>query len=696
MAINQKFKEYRVNSLPSSNLQAGDRYYLNVGKKQVMYIVSDSLELIRDNSSEFIEKDTIQELRDLSLREIWALQNNIYKGVKLNGYYAKGDTTAPIEYYLSNTTDSDDGGSVFKVGGIKLKHDFVGQINVKYFGAKGNGISDDTLAIQNCLDLKKDVYFPLGTYQIKAHDESRDPNGIGYLIDKGGIALQSNTVITFEKGTLLRPIDSNHNAYNIVRIVNKDNIKINNLSMLGDRDTNTSTNGEWGYGLAILGSRNITINNIRSDNMWGDGINIQVLAVGHAGVTKLTPCENITTIVGVCNNNRRQGLSIESGINLFFDKVTFSKTNGTAPEFGVDIEPWSEDNIVKDVIFTDCIFDDNASGGFLVWGDGVSNVQLNNCIFKGKHYQHYSTGRQPKNVILNNCFFSDEATRSVNIRGGETIFNNCNINSLIQINESADDIIFITERVVFNNSNINKGLGTDKKCKYLEINKCNITNMLYSESLSTVVRQSVFNKNSTFVNPNDNELLLDSNVFRESTGSVQVSSNSKIISNTFIQCTGVCVKFIIANIKNIRAANNTFIDCTGIKIDFQDIFSNNENIDLIDNISNNGDCYVMNYITGGNDQNNNGLLSRTGNKLRHGGNWFVKNPTTESKDFISEGESIVNILNNNMYIKKNGSVLPKPVLGGVVSDLPQSPTNEQIVSKINELLIVLRGSSHIQ
>ena len=39
--------------------------------------------------------------------------------------------------------------------------------NVKDFGAKGNGVTDDTLAIQNAIATGKDVYFPKGIYVVK-------------------------------------------------------------------------------------------------------------------------------------------------------------------------------------------------------------------------------------------------------------------------------------------------------------------------------------------------------------------------------------------------------------------------------------------------------------------------------------------------------------------------------------------------
>jgi len=112
-------------------------------------------------ANQLLIKNTMQEMRALSAEEIAGLQGNtpIYSGVKLLGYYKKGDTPAPIIYYLApNDPGPADGGSVIATGGIKLIHNFVGNVNVLYFGTKGveaGGQSphpDDYPYIQNALN----------------------------------------------------------------------------------------------------------------------------------------------------------------------------------------------------------------------------------------------------------------------------------------------------------------------------------------------------------------------------------------------------------------------------------------------------------------------------------------------------------------------------------------------------------------
>ncbi|QQD12279.1 hypothetical protein [Sphingobacterium sp. UDSM-2020] len=94
-------------------------------------------------ANQFLIKNTMADMRNLSAIEIASLQgsNPTYAGVELLGYYEKGDTPAPIIYYLAPTNSdpgTDDGGSVIEVGGINLIHDFAGDINVLYFGCKAD------------------------------------------------------------------------------------------------------------------------------------------------------------------------------------------------------------------------------------------------------------------------------------------------------------------------------------------------------------------------------------------------------------------------------------------------------------------------------------------------------------------------------------------------------------------------------
>ncbi|RKF36183.1 hypothetical protein BCY89_27945 [Sphingobacterium siyangense] len=125
-------------------------------------------------TNQFLIKNTMQEMKALDSTEINALESGIYAGVQLLGYYEKGDTPSPIVYNyieLQNAADHgpDNGGSiiVLNIGG-KMIHNFDVDVDVRYFGAKSNQLTDNSNIIQKCINtlMSKggNIHIPIGCY----------------------------------------------------------------------------------------------------------------------------------------------------------------------------------------------------------------------------------------------------------------------------------------------------------------------------------------------------------------------------------------------------------------------------------------------------------------------------------------------------------------------------------------------------
>jgi len=106
--------------------------------------------------------DTIADLKAL---------DGTHKLVYATGYHTAGDGAFGSHFFEwdANSTEDDNGGTIIKLdsvdaGRYKLKYD--GSVNVKWFGAVGDGVTDDTEAIQHTIDIFKDVFIPKGIYKI--------------------------------------------------------------------------------------------------------------------------------------------------------------------------------------------------------------------------------------------------------------------------------------------------------------------------------------------------------------------------------------------------------------------------------------------------------------------------------------------------------------------------------------------------
>ena len=205
---------------------------------------------------------------------------------------------------------------------------FADIVNVKDFGAVGDGVADDTIAIQTAINSGSYIVVPEGDYLVSATP---------------GITLTSKKTLEFYQGAQFRVKPENNPAYQCILVLSATDVTIINPTLVGDRTSNTGT-GEWGHGLAIMGGTNVTIINPTVTDMFGDGV---YLGRNYSpdGTTFVTVPEiaNInTTFIGAitAHNNRRNNVSLISVDGFYADVMNLTKDiTGTAPDAGIDFEP---------------------------------------------------------------------------------------------------------------------------------------------------------------------------------------------------------------------------------------------------------------------------------------------------------------------------------------------------------------------
>jgi len=240
-------------------------------------------------------------------------------------------------------------------------------VNVKHYGATGDGRTNDTKAIQaaiNAVTTGGIVLVPAGTYMVD--------------VTRGNfLTLKSNMTFKMEKGATLKAIPCNSGNSFIICVWELSNVKILGGTLIGERNGHVGTTGEWGMGIGVYGSNDILIEDTTCRDCWGDGFEV---GANNGTTGKKVPSRNITLSSVVGDNNRRQGLSVTSADGVVIKHSIFKNTHGTLPYSGIDVEPDKGETVVNlQILNTQCF--NNAGYGICVCSINapIDNVRIDGC-----------------------------------------------------------------------------------------------------------------------------------------------------------------------------------------------------------------------------------------------------------------------------------------------------------------------------
>lgn len=253
-----------------------------------------------------------------------------------------------------------------------------------------------------------------GTYYVKVTERDMYP-----------LRVDSNTTII--NNGIIKALPNNLKGYGVIFINNAENVKITgNGYILGDKDEHLGNDGEWGMGIYINKSRNITIENVNVENCWGDCIYIG----GESSSIRIQKCN--------LNNARRQGISITSANDILICDCSISNIYGTNPQYGIDIEPNTNNSVDMIKIIRTII--SNCHGGILSYGKAnnasigkieISNCRIDNCAADNTIYLiDLKEGVIERNIISSN------KNTPINVENCEYLFvkhNNLNSDKLIKV-----------------------------------------------------------------------------------------------------------------------------------------------------------------------------------------------------------------------------------------------------------------------
>jgi len=189
-----------------------------------------------------------------TIADMLAIDGSITGKVNVLGYYAKGDGGGGMFYWDPLSVASADNGVVFGTGTGRWIRSYQKYIFIKAFGAKGDGTTDDTNALNAAISYCK--------------SGSALDGGVTLLMTKGVYCVSSTIVIDGQMSIIGEGFSKDHYTQIGVSFMTPEGTTIKNISVSAltngvvsvetSLSSSVKTSGVYMKGIAILGEDNAT------------------------------------------------------------------------------------------------------------------------------------------------------------------------------------------------------------------------------------------------------------------------------------------------------------------------------------------------------------------------------------------------------------------------------------------------------
>lgn len=309
-------------------------------------------------AKEKFKYDTIQDvINDITLKTGMVID--------INGYYSADDGAT----HKRVIADTDDGSGVQLRSGKWANIVHNGEVNVSWFGAKGDGVTDDTQAIQKAINIANNIILEEKTYHLT--------NVLEIFSNKN--ILGNRTILYSEQQTKGIITCGKFNGEYI------SNVKIDNIVF---KNKQQGFN-ESGRVIIIYGAENIYISNCKLIGWDGDALIID----RNSNSPSTKNPKNI--IIENClfdgvNKDNRQAITLFAGENIVIRNNRFLNTTRNDMPGAIDLEPWLE---LEEVFFKDITIENN------YFFD--TRIAVNVALVKSNKNVPYLKGLYINNNIIN-------------------------------------------------------------------------------------------------------------------------------------------------------------------------------------------------------------------------------------------------------------------------------------------------------
>jgi hypothetical protein len=263
-------------------------------------------------------------------------------------------------------------------GGV-TKRATLGQLSeiasIRNYGAVGDGVTDDSAAIQLAVNANDAVFIPAGTYKVGTPISLKSNNTI---FGEGASSIISYTGTNASQGALY--INSG-GASTFV-----SNVTVQDLKVVGQ--VTTLGFNEFIHNISFSGVQNCVIERCFVEGFRGDGIYIGSGDVGGQERHNINVTIRDCYIDGI-NKDNRNGISVIDGNGINIDNNYITRTTRSTMPGAIDIEPDSNAyHIIRDIsIRNNKVFDcNNGVAAIGVYLPGISYTTMPNGFVIENNY----------------------------------------------------------------------------------------------------------------------------------------------------------------------------------------------------------------------------------------------------------------------------------------------------------------------